>query len=180
MPKVTQVTAAKDYPKLGIAKGEKCYVWRVRLSRGGVDCRSKTYPRPSQLNFGFAGRIGDIELDFDNAENFETIEQLKSDLEELKDETQGSFDNMPEGLQQGDTGQLLEERVQNMEQWISDIESAISDYDTAVDGLDDKSAEDLKLDEDADEDEIEAKREEIRGEALDELKEAISGANPGF
>lgn len=44
------------------------------------------------------------------------LESLAEQVREFGEEQQGKFDNMPEGLQQGDTGQLLEERASNMEQ----------------------------------------------------------------
>jgi hypothetical protein len=50
------------------------------------------------------------------------VENAVSELENLRDECQGSFDNMPEGLQQGSTGELLEERV-------SDVETMIQEYE---------------------------------------------------
>jgi hypothetical protein len=83
MPKVTKVRAAKDYPDKGIKKGEECYVWRIKLARGGMDCRSKTYPRPSQLNLGFAGQIGDIGLDMGNCSDIEELRGFIDTIREL-------------------------------------------------------------------------------------------------
>jgi PAS domain-containing protein len=181
MPKVTQVRAAKDYPDKGIKKGEMCYVWRVRLSRGGVDCRSKTYPRPSQLNFGFAGRLGDIELDMGNATDIEELRSFKDQLEELGEECQGSFDNMPEGLQQGDTGQLLEERANGLSDWASEIDTACDEYDSEIERIDNLDPEEIEdLDEDADEEAIEEARQKMRDEAFETAKQACLDANPGL
>jgi len=51
------------------------------------------------------------------------MEQLISDIEELKDETQNSLDNMPSQLQDADSGQLLQERIDALESWVSDLQS---------------------------------------------------------
>lgn len=45
----------------------------------------------------------------------ELIEDAVSVLEELKDELQSWFDNLPEGFQQGDLGSRLEEAVGNLD-----------------------------------------------------------------
>ena len=52
-----------------------------------------------------------------------TNEDLASALEEIKDDLQDRLDNMPEGLQEGDVGQLLQERIDSLESAISDLES---------------------------------------------------------
>src|SRR5437870_694874 len=147
MPRVTQVTAAKDYPEKGIKKGEKCYVWRVRLQRGGVDCRSKTYPRPSQLNYGFTGQLGDIVEDMGKCTDVDDLRSIGEQLKELGEQCQESFDNMPEGLQQGDTGQLLEERSDGLSSWADAVEEACDEYDTAVGEIDNMGVDELDLDE---------------------------------
>ena len=49
-------------------------------------------------------------------------DDLVSELENLRDEQQDNYDNMPEGLQQGDTGMLLEERVSALDEWISELQ----------------------------------------------------------
>lgn len=82
------------------------------------------------------------------------IDSIVSDLESLRDELQDRLDNMPEGLQDGDVGQLLQERIDTLEDAISEMESIdvdsiqeekLSDY---VDGLDFED-EDSDLDEDS-------------------------------
>lgn len=46
MPRVSSQKAAKDYPDIGVKKGEKYFKWSFRY--GGTH-KSKTYPRASQL-----------------------------------------------------------------------------------------------------------------------------------
>lgn len=70
------------------------------------------------------------EFSCDNKDDFESFrDEVKGEIEELRDECQGSLDNMPEGLQQGDTGQLLQERIDAMDSWADEIGGLECDYD---------------------------------------------------
>lgn len=60
----------------------------------------------------------------------DTAQSIADELSNLRDELQDNLDNMPEGLQEGDTGQLLQERIDNLDSAICDLESI--DYDTIV------------------------------------------------
>ena len=51
-------------------------------------------------------------------------------LRELGQECQDKFDNIPEGLQQGDTGQLLENRAQECEAKADELESAAGEVES--------------------------------------------------
>lgn len=128
MAKVEHIkAAAKDYPEDGIKKGEPYYKWA--LFRGPVR-RSKTPPRQSQLTqsefystlYAIQEDMGDLEPKT-LAELKADIEGIKERIETLRDDTQEKLDNMPEGLQQGDTGQMLSERVDAMENWLSEIDN---------------------------------------------------------
>jgi hypothetical protein len=135
MPRVFHTKAAKDWPDIGVQKGEMYYRWRIKMSRGGIDCRSKTYPRPSQLNRGFRGQLGDIELDMGNAQDPDELRGFAETLRELGEECGSSFENMPEGLQQGDTGQLLEERRDGLEAWADEVEGFADEWQEKLDAL---------------------------------------------
>ena len=50
-------------------------------------------------------------------------DDLVSELESLRDEVQERFDNIPEQLQDGEAGSLLQERIESLEEAISDIEN---------------------------------------------------------
>ena len=97
----------------------------------------------------------------------DTAQSIADELSSIRDETQDSLDNMPEGLQEGDTGQLLQERIDNLEYAISDLEAI--DYDSIK--------ENAKDDVDAEEgtDEYETELEENTKEALrEEIESALS------
>lgn len=128
MPRVFSQKAAKDYPEIGVKKGETYYKWTFKNRVGrGTEMKSKTRPKPSQLTrspylsqaLAIQERIESLEASSDLPSE---VEDIISDLRSLADEAQGSFDNMPEGLQQGDTGQLLETRVSNTNDFADELE----------------------------------------------------------
>ena len=63
----------------------------------------------------------------------DSASDIVSALEEIKDYTQESLDNMPENLQEGDTGQMLQERIDNLDDVITNLESI--DYDAIKEDL---------------------------------------------
>jgi len=160
MPEVTHVKhARKKNPVAEI--GEPYYWWKFAFSGKSY---SKTYPRQSQLTqsdffislFGAQeaatealGGVSDapsgaVEFD-DQIANLESIkDSLVADLEGLRDETQEKFDNQPQGLQDGDTGQLLQGRVDSVEEMLEPLEQlefqtsgdvARDDYESTIEDL---------------------------------------------
>jgi hypothetical protein len=182
MAKVNHVKSArKDYPEAGIKKGESYYWWEFRF--GGTH-RSKTPPKPSQLTQSeFLSTLYSAKerMEAIDTSNYETvsdleseIEEIRSDLEQLKDDTQEKLDNMPEGLQQGDTGQLLQERIDNLDGLISELEG--------IDFQEPDSEEDTKENnqkEEGETDEAYAERIEqlMRDQLLERLQEIVDEAN---
>ena len=61
----------------------------------------------------------------------EKLEDLKSYVEELRDEEQDYFDNMPENLQGSEKGEMAENAISEMDDAISSIEDAICSLETA-------------------------------------------------
>ncbi len=55
------------------------------------------------------------------------IETAAQTAEEVGDEYQSSYDNMPEGLQQGSTGQEIEEKANACSEWNNELETAAGD-----------------------------------------------------
>lgn len=57
-------------------------------------------------------------------------EEIAEELEELKDSQQESLDNMPENLQYGSTGEMLQERIDELDGVIDELnEISWSDYE---------------------------------------------------
>lgn len=173
--------ARKDYPANGIKRGDMYYFAQIKTGpRSSRTIRSLTKPRPSELTVSeFNGWLGDLqEIELPAVEDIEALRQIAENIREFGQEQQEKFDNMPEGLQQGDTGQLLEERATGCDGWADEIEQAADEYDSAITEIEDMDADDLDLDEDATEDEIEAARQEKRDEAFEEAKSAAESACP--
>src|SRR5262245_50595270 len=130
MPKVNTVEKArKADDRYGIKVGDKYYWWSFKNQRGpGTIVKSKTYPKPSQLTRSsfksqwrsFAEQIEDMAVEDGLYDN---LQSLAADIRTLGEECQSSLDNMPEGLQQGATGEMLQERIDNCDSWASEIES---------------------------------------------------------
>ena len=193
LTKLDRTIPADGSDTVFIAKGEPYYWWQFLHSPKQY---SKTSPKRSQLTqSSFLSTLYALEESLDGCEissqdDFEEfIETFKSDIEELRDTTQESLDNMPEGLQQGDTGQLLQERIDGLESWISDIESIELDIDEDEfknevleenDMTEDESdkaedekgeeSEDEKLTEDQIQEKVNEKIQEKIDEAVEELK----------
>jgi hypothetical protein len=71
---------------------------------------------------------------FDGAAFIASVESILDDCgtaaEECRDDVQEGFDNMPEGLQQGPTGELIQERVDLLESWQMELQGfSADDYD---------------------------------------------------
>jgi YesN/AraC family two-component response regulator len=118
--------ARKDVPNTDIKKGESYYWWKFRF--GGKHC-SKTQPKGSALiNSPFLSQVAAMSegvaewkpCDADDLRGM--IEELSSEIESLRDEQQEKLDNMPEGLQQGSSGEILQSRIDGLEEWSSNLE----------------------------------------------------------
>lgn len=132
MPRVYVKKARKDYPEVGVEKGQTYYSWWSRPGgRGrGILHRSATYPKPWELTsspflqeqYRLDYDIGEFSVD--SEEDLEsTIEDFKSRIEDLRDQAQESLDNMPDELRDtSSSGELLQERVDYCEEWISNLE----------------------------------------------------------
>lgn len=178
---------ADDNDTIQIPKGTEYYMWSFK---NGPTVRSLTAPRQSQLTqSNYLSTLYSIQESIEdfNGQSEDEIREFRDDivsqLEELRDTTQDSLDNMPEGLQQGPTGELLQERIDSLDNAISEFESIDTDFDSLDDdeikqqiadegGID--SSED-GWDDDITEDEINDKRDELEAkwaeEKLQELQD---------
>lgn len=191
MPKVERRKARKDYPSDGIKKGDTYFTWSFNF---GPTKRSLNYPKQSQLTMSeflseFYSIGEDLETSLNGAGSPEdlqsAVEEAVERIETLRDETQEKHDNMPEGLQQGDTGQLLEDRVNNLEEWLNDLENIDLEYDEpdAAEESDiektDYEKEDGALDEEGFDKAVEEWQEEQLQTWISEKITEINDATPG-
>lgn len=52
------------------------------------------------------------------------IDRAREILEEVRDEEQESFDNLPEGLQEGERGEQMQENIDALEEFLDNLVSA--------------------------------------------------------
>lgn len=124
MPRVNKVEkAAKDQPDHGIKKGDTYYWWKFRFGGKRV---SKTFPKASQLTQSeYLSEIYSIHEDFADTEDGDlrdAIPDLVDRIRECGEGCQERLDNMPEGLQQGSTGEMLQERIDCCESAADELE----------------------------------------------------------
>jgi len=146
MATIKYQTARKEYTcqKCGrqIKKGEKYIRFKInRFSKEGircVDCK----PKKSELTTSeFLSRVYELEEELHSLENItieeyiDRVRRVINELNELKDETEEKLYNMPEQLQNSDTGSLLEGRIENLDVMIDDLEDALYRLEEALDDI---------------------------------------------
>jgi polyhydroxyalkanoate synthesis regulator phasin len=174
-------SARKDYPDSGIKKGETYYWWEFRY--GGTH-RSKTQPKPSQLTQSeFLSAAYGLNEQIEALIVADSMDALKSEVEPLVDEIRqlgeeqsDKLSNMPDSLQEGPTGELLQNRADACEEWASNLEGVDLDIDEptqedAENELDTPTLEEIK-DEDLEEGQTkEQKLEELMKDYKQQLVE---------
>jgi hypothetical protein len=154
--------AQKDYPNAGIKKGESYYWWKFRF---GGKIMSKTQPKASQLTQSeFLSQLYDIqdrlaEISGDDITMLQgDVESISEELNQMAEECREKHDNMPEGLQEGEVGQMLEERADACENAASELDGVdfdINDDQTFYDEVKEELEDDLELDSEVETDIIE-------------------------
>jgi hypothetical protein len=128
-----------------VKAGESYYWWAFRY---GGKYYSKTRPRASQLTQSeFLSQIYEIceeieDLDTEEIKTIENLQDIRDDLSsrlnDLASEQYDNQSNMPEGLQYGPTGELLESRAEACEEMANNLD----DIDI-MEGHSDSVVEDL-------------------------------------
>ena len=60
------------------------------------------------------------------------VQEVIDEINTLKDETEDKLNNMPEQLQYGQTGELLQSRIDELDSWISELESVDLEIDESL------------------------------------------------
>jgi hypothetical protein len=146
MPRVNTVEhARKDYPEAGIKKGDKYYWWKFRY---GGKHMSTTPPKASQLTqSSFLSQLYEIQerlqcLEATDAESLKSeVEEIAGELRSLSEECENNRSNMPDGLQEGEVGQMLESRTEACSSAADELEGI--DFDIDEEALIEEAKEEL-------------------------------------
>lgn len=186
MARVQERKAAKDYPGNGIAKGDTYFYVKIKTGPySSRTIRSLTRPKRWELTTSeFYSQLWPIEDEgFDQISEPSDLRDVAEQLRELGNEQQEKFDNMPDGLQQGDTGAMIEERAQQCEEWADaietaadDLENRLADFQNAIDAGEVEDIDELGDIDLADKDEVEQTRQSI----IEEFAQEAMNANPGI
>lgn len=126
MAKVTFVKRARKENPVA-KKGESYYWWQFafqpKMYSKTPPTRSQTVRSPFyQQLYALEDSVGSY-IDPDSVQN-----DFIPELEQLRDEQEEARENMPEGLQESATGELLQERFDGLDNWITEIESELDNY----------------------------------------------------
>lgn len=175
MGKVTIIKKSRKECKCGkcgniIPVGSKYYRGEMRFIPDIVRCDSCKLESWEVTTSDYILQVGRIANKW--SEDYECsasgAENIASDLEELKDELQDRLDNMPYQLQEADTGQLLQDRIDNLESVIDEL-NAIDE-----DSLKDDVVSEYEPEDGDDDDEVEW--DDDNEEMTSALEEKISDA----
>lgn len=148
MGKITKVLKSRNEYTCGrclqkIEKGSPYLRGDLNFSRPVIRC-CKCGLQPWEVTTSdYQLSVGEIVYHWQD--NYDVSEEgrdeIISELESIKDDLEGRLENMPEGLQEGDAGQLLQERIDCLESAISDLESIDFELDDDEEMDEDKEIE---------------------------------------
>lgn len=182
-------SARKADPKHGIEIGDSYYWWQLYRQ---PKRKSKTRPPRSALTGSeFYATMYDIEdeigaLNCTDTDGLrDTVDDIAMRIREAGSECSERLENMPEGLQEGDAGQMLQERYDACEAWADELEGVDLDAPDpaemrtqAVDDLGEAHEDDDPADREDDLKTLTAdKVEEFWNERLEEIQ-SIQGEYP--
>lgn len=70
------------------------------------------------------------------------LREAYDDLEMVKNEEEEAYDNMPEGLQESERGEMMQEAIDALDDAMSPLESAIDDLDEVYNDAEEEDASD--------------------------------------
>lgn len=110
-----------------------------------VDCGLQSYEVTTSDYQLRVGRLQcDWECDYDPSDE-QCIEDIAAEIDSIQEELQERLDNMPEGLQAGDAGQLLQDRIDLCESVASDIRNIEVDEDASEEDQEDERRDQIQM-----------------------------------
>lgn len=129
--------ANKDYPSNDIKKGDQ--YWYVKIKTGPYSSRVMRQKQPfrrSQLTTSeYLGQLYDWEDAKGRLSNMDDAQDLADTIRALGEEQAEKKSNMPDALQDADSGQLLEARASGCEAAADEIEEIISRWESERDNF---------------------------------------------
>lgn len=148
LTKLDRNQPADENDEILINVGDSYWTW---CFYGGNPIYSKTKPKQSQLTQNwFKSQLYEIiekteEYEANEPDDIESLkDELLSDVESLRDETQEHLDNMPEQLHESDSGQILQDRIDNLDEIMSTLENIDTDFNSEIDREDYESDEEYE------------------------------------
>jgi len=132
MPRVHYRKARKDYGNHGIEKGDMYYYTKIKTGPRSSRVMRQLEPfKQSQLTTSpFKSGWFGIEEGWDASDkDAEAMRAAAEAMRELGEEANNSYENMPEGLQEGDTGQLLYARAEGCESGADELEGFADEWE---------------------------------------------------
>lgn len=132
MGKVTRIDKSRKEFKCSkcgkvIAKGSAYYRGVINFHPDIIRCTDCGLKQYEVTTSDYIQRVGRIVEDWSEDYDATEFENIRDDLGELRDELQERLDNMPEALQDSDTGQTLQERIESLEASIIELDSIDAD-----------------------------------------------------
>jgi len=130
MARIKHQKARKDYPDSGIKKGDMYYYTKIKTGpRSSRVMRSLTPFRQSQITTSpfKSGWYAAQEAWGEGTHSIELLQSVAESIREIGQEAQDNFDNMPESLQYGSTGEMLEERANKCEEVADALDDLVSE-----------------------------------------------------
>ena len=176
--------ARKDNPAAGVKKGESYYWWKFRR---GAKHFSKTPPKQSQLTgsefLSQALNLNELlaELDCENIEMLkDEIQDIAEQFRELGSDCEDKRSNMPDQLQDCETGEKLGDRASACEDVADELEAVDCEVDeddlheeAKAEVVEDHASDEPKPSEEDLKDDIEERFQEKLREKLAELLEEV-------
>ena len=130
MAKINHRKARKDYPDQGIKKGDMYYYTKIKTGpRSSRVIRSLTPIRQSQMTTSAfkSGWYGAQESWGEGKHSIELLQSIAESIREIGQEAQDGHDNMPDALQESDTGQMLQDRADKCEEVADALDELVSE-----------------------------------------------------
>ena len=172
MARVHYRKARKDYPDHGIKAGDMYYTAKIKTGpRSSRTIRQLAPIKQSQLTTSaFKSGWYAAQEALDGAFSIDDARSVAEEIRALGEEAETAFENMPEGFQQADTGQLLEARRDAAYECADAIETACDDWESAEEPQEPDYDDDEAVEEYED---ALQEFEQVEADAMDAIRDAV-------